>query len=80
VERLLAGHGLRPGRRLARAYLNRAHDALKAGRPQLARVALDRALHLSPSVLGSLLSDPRLAAQMAVLRVSPERAARWFSR
>ena len=38
--RLLARRGARPGRRLARAYLNRAHEALHAGRVDLARAAL----------------------------------------
>lgn len=78
TESLLSRRSVRPGRRLARAYLNRAHDALHAGNVDLARQALKRALRTSPSVLGTILSDPRLAAQMATLAVAPESAGRWF--
>jgi hypothetical protein len=62
--------------RLARAYLNRAHEALHAGRADLAREALRRVLGHSPSVIGRLLADPRLGIQMAVLGISPA-LARW---
>jgi len=80
TRRLLESRGVRPGRRLARAYLNRAHDALRAGRVDLARTALDRAVRLAPSVLGAILADPRLAAQMATLAVAPGLAGRCFAR
>ncbi|AMV40024.1 glycosyltransferase [Planctomyces sp. SH-PL62] len=80
TERLLTRRSVRPGRRLARAYLNRAHDALRAGRVDLARTALDRAVAISPAVLTSILADPRLAAQMATLRLAPRLARRWFAR
>jgi GT2 family glycosyltransferase len=67
-------------RRLARAYLNRSHDALLAGQIELARSCLGEALRLSPPVVGSIVRDPRLAVQMAALAASPRSAARWFSR
>jgi hypothetical protein len=66
--------------RLARAFLNRAHDALKSGDAPLARRGLKRALSLDKSVLGSIAADPRLAVQMAALTVAPRAAARWFAR
>jgi glycosyltransferase involved in cell wall biosynthesis len=66
--------------RLARAYLNRAHDALHTGYTDLAREALLRALAHSPSAIATLLADPRLAIQMAILRVNPRLAGRCFAR
>jgi glycosyltransferase involved in cell wall biosynthesis len=70
----------RQGRdRLARAFLNRAHDALRSGRLDLARECLDESLRLSPRIYGVILSDPRLAAQMASLAIAPALARRWFT-
>ncbi len=66
-------------RRLGRAYLNRAYDALKGGDPALARAALIRGIQLSPRLLATIAADPRLAAQMAALAASPRLAARWFA-
>jgi GT2 family glycosyltransferase len=65
-------------RRLARAFLNRAHDALRAGRSDLARQALRRGLGLAPSQVSALLGDPRLALQMATLTLAPRVAERLF--
>ena len=67
-------------RRLARAFLNRAHVALKGGDVVLARTCLDRAFGLSREVLMTIALDPRLAAQMTALRLAPEWAGRWFAR
>jgi glycosyltransferase involved in cell wall biosynthesis len=69
---------LKANRRLARAFLNRAHDALKAGDSRLARACLSRSIRLSPAILGTIALDPRLAAQMAALTIAPEMAARWL--
>ncbi|MDR3621125.1 MAG: glycosyltransferase [Paludisphaera borealis] len=66
-------------RKLGRAYLNRAHDALHAGRIELAREALGRSVRLAPSLVATILADPRLAAQMSVLALAPGVARRWFS-
>jgi hypothetical protein len=66
-------------RRIARAYLSRAHEGLKAGDPALARRCLRRSLGFGPRILGVLAGDPRLAAQMAALIVAPRVAARWFA-
>ncbi|MGE5755836.1 MAG: glycosyltransferase, partial [Planctomycetaceae bacterium] len=66
--------------RLARAFLNRAHDALKSGDPTLARRCLTRALALRKGLLATIAADPRLAVQMVALAVAPEMAARWLSR
>jgi GT2 family glycosyltransferase len=65
-------------RRLARAFLTRAHDALHAGRPDLARLALRRGLDLSPSQVTTLLRDPRLGLQMAALAIAPKLSGRIF--
>jgi glycosyltransferase involved in cell wall biosynthesis len=67
-------------RRLARAFLNRAHDALRGGDAPLGRRCLKRALELSPRVLATIARDPRLCVQMAALSVAPEAAGRWFGR
>jgi glycosyltransferase involved in cell wall biosynthesis len=67
-------------RGLARAYLNRAHDALKGGDPALARRCLRRSLVLSPRILGTIARDPRLAASLAASMIAPRTAARWLSR
>ena len=66
--------------RLGRAFLNRAHDALRAGRPELARDALHKGSRQSPGLIKAILCDPRLCVQMAVLAVAPRLAARVFSR
>ena len=70
----------RADRRLARAFLNRAHVALRAGNADLSRLALRRALRLSPGLLGWIAIDPRLAAQMAAVALAPGWAARVFKR
>ena len=62
-------------RRLARAYLNRAYVASKAGNPALARRCLARSARLSPSLLlGQVISDPKLAARLAAVMVAPGRS------
>jgi hypothetical protein len=65
--------------RLARAYLNRAHDALHGGDAKLARRALRRSLSLWPGILGRIAVDPRLAAQLAALVIAPKTTARWLA-
>ena len=65
---------------IGRAFLNRALDALHAGKPELARDALRRGLKRSPAVIRAILRDPRLAVQMAALTASPRLAARLFAR
>jgi glycosyltransferase involved in cell wall biosynthesis len=66
--------------RLGRAYLNRAHDALRAGRPELARDALRQGFRCAPGQIKTIVGDPRLAVQMATLAVAPRLAARLFGR
>ncbi len=63
--------------RLARAFLNRADDALRAGLPELARDALRKGFHCSPRVIKTILGDPRLCVKMAALTIAP-RLARAF--
>lgn len=53
-------------RRFARAYLNRAYDAARAGRTALCRHSLSRAIGLRPGIIGSLLRDPRLVGRLAL--------------
>ncbi len=65
--------------RLARAFLNRAHEALQAGRTGLARDALRRGVRLSPGLIGTILRDPRLCLQMAALAAAPRLAGRLFT-
>lgn len=79
-ERLLAGLYQRDGsrlpdagflrraadRRLARAYLNRAYDAARAGDRRRSVHCLRRAVSLRPSSLGQLLADPRLLARLVL--------------
>jgi hypothetical protein len=65
-------------RRLARAFLNRAHELLKSGDVRLARECLLRAIGLSPSMLAALAGDPRLAVQMTALAFAPRAAGRLF--
>jgi glycosyltransferase involved in cell wall biosynthesis len=66
--------------RLARAYLARAHDALSAGRAELAREALRHGLKCSPGLIATILADPRLGIKMATVATSPTLAARLFRR
>jgi hypothetical protein len=66
-------------RRLARAFLNRSHQALHIGDSGLARLCLNRGLALSPSILSTIARDPRLAVQMALLRLAPGVAGRLFT-
>jgi glycosyltransferase involved in cell wall biosynthesis len=66
--------------RLARGFLNRAHELLKGSDPNLARQCLKRALALSPGVLATIARDPRLAVQMAALVIAPGAAGRLFAR
>jgi glycosyltransferase involved in cell wall biosynthesis len=65
--------------RLGRAFLNRAHDALHAGRTGLAHDALRRGVRLSPGLIATILCDPRLCLQMAALAVAPRLAGRLFT-
>ena len=65
---------------LGRACLNRAFDALRAGRPELARDALRKGLKRSPVVIKAILRDPRLGIQMAAVAAAPRLAARLFAR
>jgi hypothetical protein len=65
---------------LGRAFLNRACEALEAGRPELARDALKRAVSRSPAVIGAILRDPRLCVKSAALAASPRLAAMLFRR
>jgi hypothetical protein len=67
-------------RRLARAFLNRAHDALHAGRIDLARSCLIRGVQMWPGLIGTIAADPRLAAQMTALLLTPELARRLFGK
>jgi hypothetical protein len=67
-------------RRLGRAFLARAHDALHAGRAELARECLRRAMRLSRRVIATMLADPRLGIQMATLAAAPRIAAKLFER
>jgi hypothetical protein len=66
--------------RLGRAYLNRAHDALRAGQAELAREALRQSLQHAPGLIKTIVADPRLAVQMAALATVPHLAAKLFSR
>lgn len=67
-------------RRLARAFLNRAYDALRAGQIDLAQNCLKRGVSLSPRLIGTIMADPRLAVQMAALTVAPTAAKRMFGK
>jgi glycosyltransferase involved in cell wall biosynthesis len=67
--------------RLCRGFLNRAHDALRAGDFALANLCLARASAISPlAVLKTLGGDPRFLVQMGTLKLAPRLAARWFAR
>jgi glycosyltransferase involved in cell wall biosynthesis len=61
---------------LARAFLGRAHEALRGGDAGLARACLHKSLRLRPEVVATILTDPRLAVQMATLALSPAWAGR----
>jgi hypothetical protein len=65
--------------KLSRAYLNRAHDALKAGHSELACQALTKGFRLSPRLIKTIVADPRLCLQMATLAAAPGLAARLFT-
>jgi hypothetical protein len=67
-------------RRLARAFLNRAHVLLKGGDVDRARECLKRAVGLSSSALATIAGDPRLAVQMTALAVAPRAAGKLFRR
>ncbi len=67
-------------RRLSRAFLNRAHVALRGGDGALARLCLRRAIRIAPGILGVIAADPRLAAQMASVWAAPETAGRWWKK
>lgn len=67
-------------RTLSRAYLNRAHVALRAGLGEFGRDCLNRSLKLWPGILRVIASDPRLATQMAALWAAPGPSSRWFHR
>jgi hypothetical protein len=64
--------------RLARAYLNRAHVALRGGEGLLGQWCLRRSFALRPAVLFEILADPRLTARMAAVSLVPAAAGRWF--
>lgn len=51
--------------RVARAYLNRAYEAARAGDKQLAARALHRARQRDPGIAWTLARDPRLAIRLA---------------
>ena len=65
-------------RRLARAYLNRSHQALRGGDSGLATRCLRKAIALRPGILATIAADPRLAVQLSLLVVAPRTAARHF--
>jgi glycosyltransferase involved in cell wall biosynthesis len=65
---------------LARAFLNRADDALRAGLPELAAAALRRSMGCSPGTIKTIIREPRLAVRMATLAAAPRLAGRLFGR
>jgi glycosyltransferase involved in cell wall biosynthesis len=68
-------------RRLARAFLNRSHEALRHGQANLAQTCLHRAWALSSrKVFWTLATDQRLCLQMSTLALSPRLARHWFAR
>ena len=67
-------------RKLSRAYLNRAHVAIRGGDGRLSRDCLRRSFRFWPGVLGVIASDPRLAAQMAAVWAAPSLSGHWFGR
>lgn len=56
-------------RRLARAFLNRCHDATRNGDYSLARHCLRRSFELWPGIVRVIARDPRLALRLATLAV-----------
>jgi hypothetical protein len=66
--------------KLGRAYLNRAHDALRAGQADLAKCALDAAIKIAPALRTIIARDPRLLFPMMFLKVAPDLAAALFRR
>ncbi len=67
--------------RLSRAFLNRSHEALHTGQPELARTCLARTgPSSSAKVIRTLATDPRLCVQMTTLATKPSLAQRWFAR
>jgi glycosyltransferase involved in cell wall biosynthesis len=58
-------------RRLARAYLNRAYEAARAGAGRLCRRCLRRASKLWPGILWALMRNPRLAARIIPGALAP---------
>jgi glycosyltransferase involved in cell wall biosynthesis len=70
----------RAERELASAFVGRAYQALHAGHPELARLALRRGWELAPSRAIATLRDPKIAIQMATLAIAPTLAARLFGR
>lgn len=64
----------RADRRLARAYLNRAHDAARLANPSLTRHCLRRAVRQWPGIVGAIARDPRLVARLAVSALRRPRA------
>jgi len=67
-------------RRLSRAFLNRSHEALRAGNPVLARRCLDHSFSLSPAIVKTIARDPRLALQIGLLAIAPRLAASLLAR
>ena len=65
---------------MGRAYLNRAYELLKGANGTAARACLKQSIRLDPMILTTIVADPRLAAQMAVVWGSPTLSARWFRR
>jgi glycosyltransferase involved in cell wall biosynthesis len=65
--------------RLGRAFLNRAHYALKVGHSKLAHEALRHAFKCSRRLFKTFVGDPKLCASMATLAVAPGLAARLFA-
>ena len=66
--------------RLGRAFLNRADDALRAGLPELASDALHKGFQYSPSLIKTVVANPKLCVKLAALAFAPRLAARFFAR
>jgi glycosyltransferase involved in cell wall biosynthesis len=81
ADRRQRKHRARAIRSLARAFLNRSHEALHNGQTELARACLKRAWDLSSrQTIQTLGSDPRFMCQMGVLTASPRLALRLFAK
>ncbi len=65
---------------LSRAFLTRAHEALRSGDGALARRCLWRAWQTWRGIAGVIVADPRLAAQFAAILAAPDWAARRLKR